>query len=237
MKNILTSVLSLLLTVTLFAQQVFNDPHAEVRDVKGFRGVRVGAGIKLVVSQGNTEAVAISAPTQQERDNIKTVVENGILKIYYDQELLPGRSKIRKNLRAYVSVVNVEFLGVASGASLETDGEITGGVIDLRASSGGMMKATLKAQTLSAIQSSGGLMRVAGTADYIRVESSSGGVFEGYDLTVDKCYARSNSGGIARVTVNNEIEGRASSGGIVSYKGNPKLVSKKANSGGRVSRS
>jgi Protein of unknown function (DUF2807). len=88
-----------------------------------------------------------------------------------------------------VSVVNVEFLGVASGASLETDGEITGGVIDLRASSGGMMKATLKAQTLSAIQSSGGVMRVAGTADYIRVESSSGGVFEGYDLTVNKCYA------------------------------------------------
>ncbi len=54
MKHILTTFFSLVIGVSLLAQQTINDPHAEVRDVKGFHGIKVGTGIQLVLTQGST---------------------------------------------------------------------------------------------------------------------------------------------------------------------------------------
>ena len=56
MKNIFTTFFSLLIGVSLLAQSTFNDPNAEVRDVKGFHGIKVATGIQLVLTQGSTEA-------------------------------------------------------------------------------------------------------------------------------------------------------------------------------------
>jgi hypothetical protein len=237
MKNIITSFFSLLISVSLFAQHTINDPNAEVREVKGYRGVKVATGIQLVLTQGSTEGVAISAPNQEERDRIKTVVENGILKINYDYDFWKlMRGKINKNLKAYVSIVNVDLLCVSSGASMKADGEITGDKIDIKASSGGVMKAKVKATSLMVDQSSGGLVNLAGTADNIDIDASSGAVFDGYDLSVNTCNAETSSGAAANVTVNKEISGKASSGGRVSYKGSAQLKSKRTSSGGDVGR-
>jgi len=86
MKKVLSLVTGLFFAVVLFAQQTINDQNATVRDVKGFHGVRVSTGIKLILTQGTTETVAVSADKPEERERIRTVVENGILKIYYDYE-------------------------------------------------------------------------------------------------------------------------------------------------------
>ena len=78
---------ALLLTAFSMAQRKINDPNAEVRNVKGFHAVKVSTGIQLILTQGNTEAVAVSATTDEHRDKIKTVVEDdGVLKIYYDSD-------------------------------------------------------------------------------------------------------------------------------------------------------
>jgi hypothetical protein len=237
MKNILTTIFSLLVGVSLFAQSTFNDANAEVRDVKGFKGVKVSTGIKLVLTQGTTEAVAISAPNQEEKDRIKTVVENGVLKIYYDYDVWKlMRGKINKNLKAYVSIVNVQKMGVSSGASLKTDGEITGDKIDIDASSGGMMQAKVKATSLTVDGSSGAVVTMSGTADNIDIDGSSGAVFQGYDLVVNTCNAGTSSGAVAQITANKEMTGKASSGGHVSFKGSANLVARRTSSGGHVGR-
>ena len=237
MKNILTTIFGLLIGVSLLAQSTYNDANAEVRDVKGFHGVKVSTGIQLVLTQGSTEAVAISAPNQEEKNRIKTVVENGILKIYYDYDvwkLMKGR--VSKNLKAYVSIVNIQTLAVSSGASLKTDNEITGDNINIDASSGGMMNAKLKAKSLNVEHSSGAMITLSGTADNIDIDGSSGAVFHGYDLAVNSCKAETSSGAVAQITANKEMSGRASSGGHVSYKGDANLVNKRTSSGGSVGR-
>jgi hypothetical protein len=235
MKNILTSFLGLLIGVSLMAQQTYNDADAEVREVKGFSGVKVATGIQLVLTQGTTEAVAISAVSKEDRDRIKTTVENGVLKIHYDYDVWKlMKGKINKKLRAYVSIVNVNSLGATSGASLKVDGEITSDNLNVRASSGGMVKGKIKAKTVSANQSSGGMISLSGTADNIDIDGSSGGVFDGYDLVANSCNAETSSGAVAKITVNKEISGRASSGGRVSYKGDGTIRSKRTSSGGSV---
>src|SRR5688572_24294295 len=93
----------------LFAQKTINDANAEKRNVGSFHGVEVATGIKLVLTQGNAEEVAVSASTTEYRDNIITKVENGILKIHYNYELKINRNKEKKELKAYVSYKTLDF--------------------------------------------------------------------------------------------------------------------------------
>lgn len=237
MKNILSTAFSLLISVSLLAQATFNDANAEMRNVKGFRGIKVATGIQLVLTQGSTEAVAVSAPTPEDRNRIKTVVENGVLKIYYDYDawkLLRG--KINKKLRAYVSVVNIDEMAVSSGASLKVDGEIKTDKLGIKASSGGILEGKIVANDVNVDQSSGAVVRLSGSADNMDIEGSSGSVFHGYDVAVNSCNAKTSSGAGVQVTVNKEISAGASSGGSVIYKGDGTLKNKRTSSGGHVGR-
>ncbi len=237
MKNIITTFFSLLIGVSLLAQ-TYNDANAEVRNVKGFRGVKVATGIQLVLTQSNSEAVAVSAPNTEDRDKIKTVVENGILKIFFDQDVWKlMRGKTPKNMKAYVSIVNVDLLCASSGASLKANGEIKSDKLELKASSGGMLQAQVKATSLNADQSSGGVMNLSGSADNINTDGSSGAVLNGYELVVNSCNAETSSGAVARLTVNKEISGKASSGGHISFRGDGTIKSKRTSSGGYVGKS
>ena len=53
--------LALFFPALLMAQKEINDPNAEARNVKGFHAVKVSTGIQLVLTQGTSEAVAVSA--------------------------------------------------------------------------------------------------------------------------------------------------------------------------------
>lgn len=237
MKNIFSLFLGLLITGGVFAQKTINDPNAEVRDVKGFHGIKVSTGIELVLTQGNAEAVAISAPDAEDRERIKTVVENGVLKIYYDYnfwKLLNG--KITKKLKAYVSIIKVDYMAVASGARLKIDGEVNSDKLTIKANSGGMLEGKIKATSVNADQSSGAVVNLAGSAETLDVDGSSGAVFQGYDLAVNSCNAGTSSGAVAQLNVSKEISAEASSGGHVSFRGDATIRSKRTSSGGHVGR-
>lgn len=237
MRNILTTICILLISVSLMSQKTINDPNAEVREVKGFKGIKVATGIQLVLTQGSTEAVAISAASQEDRDRIKTVVENGVLKIHYDYnfwKLMNGR--INKKLKAYVSIVTAESLDASSGATLSIDGEIKSDDLSVDASSGAIIKGKVKANTMNVDQSSGAVIELSGEVNDLEIDGSSGSVFNSYGLLVNSCKAETSSGAVAHVTVNKEISGRASSGGVVSFKGDGAITRKSTSSGGRVAK-
>ena len=88
MKKLLLSFLLVLgASSFLLAQKTINDPIAENRNVSGFHGIEVATGIKLILTEGSSENVAVSAATAEFRDKIVTKVVNGILKIHYDAKL------------------------------------------------------------------------------------------------------------------------------------------------------
>ena len=87
MKKILLSLLLLVGTSSfLLAQKTINDANAEKRNVSGFHGIDVATGIHLILTEGNSEEVAVSAATVEFRNRIVTKVEGGILKIHYDSK-------------------------------------------------------------------------------------------------------------------------------------------------------
>src|SRR5215213_9746231 len=103
MKRFVLPLLLSCIAFTLQAQKVINDANSERRTIASFHGLEVSSGVELILTAGNTEEVAISAATPEFRDRLITKVEDGILKIYYKDEVLKNTKREKRELKAYVS--------------------------------------------------------------------------------------------------------------------------------------
>src|SRR5215467_11066524 len=102
MKKLILFVPLFLCGFILFSQdKVVYDQNAEIRNVSSFHAVEVSNGINLILKQGSTDAVAVSASSTDIIKRIKTEVVNGKLKIYFDHEGWNNWSG-HKNMKAYV---------------------------------------------------------------------------------------------------------------------------------------
>src|SRR3954462_6083745 len=105
MKKILVLLPFLFFIRFLSAQNtVVHDSHAETRTISSFHAIEVSSGIDLILKQGSEEAVAVSASTPEITSRIKTEVENGKLKIYFDNRgWNDDNNNKKKGMKAYVS--------------------------------------------------------------------------------------------------------------------------------------
>jgi hypothetical protein len=235
MKRTFFLLFSGLFCLAVFSQnKIINDPNAEVRNVTGFHAIKVSTGIELILKQGNTEAVAVSAAETAFRDRMKTEVVNGVLKIYYDNNWWHDLGRGNKRLKAYVSFKMLDRIEGASGSQSIIDGSINGNKLDVKLSSGAGLKGDIRTNTLSVSQNSGSVSTISGKVQSLAVETNSGAVFHGYDLLIDKCDADASSGGSIQVTVNKELSAGASSGGGIHYKGDGVITKISTGSGGSV---
>lgn len=236
MKKIFAFLLPCLLVITSYGQdKVINDANAEVRTVSSFHAIKIATGIELTLTQGGTEAVAVSAETREQRDRIKTEVVDGVLKIYIDHNLWKGWPKTNfKRLKAYVSFKNLDKLNGSSGSRTKVNGVLAVNDLNIDLSSGADFVGNIKVNSLIVDQSSGATMDISGSAPSLKVEASSGASFHGYDLVTENCSASASSGGSIQVTVNKSLVAGASSGGGVRYKGNGVITSVSTGSGGSV---
>ena len=87
MKKIFFSFLALVFAAMgVNAQKTIHDPDVVKVDVKNFHAINVSNAFNVYISQGNDEAVAVSASEEKYREKIKTTVEGGVLKIWYEND-------------------------------------------------------------------------------------------------------------------------------------------------------
>jgi len=238
MKKILLAVSTLLIISGCIAQQkVYNDPNAEVRIVKNFHAIRVSGGIHLYLTQGNEEALAVSASDPEYRARIKTEVTDGVLRIYSDRSAWDfWHDMDRMKLRAYVSFKMLDELRASSGSHVEVNGPVKSENLVLHFSSGANFRGSVQVSKLKVEQNSGAESEVSGSAVSCSIGASSGSSFNGFDLQTDICDASTSSGATLRVTVNKELSASASSGGEIHYKGTGLIKEISTGSGGAVTR-
>jgi len=225
-------------SVNVFAQKKIEDANAQVRKVSGFHAIKVSHGIVVYLTQGDEEVVAVSSNDIEYRNRIRTVVENGILKISFDNDDWRFWKNVgNKKLRAYVSAKNIDGIYSSSGSTVRIEGVIKSGDIRLDASSGATINGKIEAQSMDVDQSSGSTMNISGViSGTLKIEGSSGSTFDSYDLTVENCDAETSSGARVKVTVNKELSVDASSGGNIHFKGNGLIRDVRTSSGGSVTR-
>ena len=224
----------LLCGLILFAQEkIVYDPNAEIRNVPSFHAVEVSNGIELILKQGNSEGVAVSASSTDIIRRMKTEVVNGKLKIYVETEGLHFWSG-KKNMKAYVSFKNIDELNANSGADAKTDGNINASDLKISLSSGADFDGNVTASKLWIDQSSGSDMTIKGKVQNLEITTSSGADFNGYDLVSETCKADASSGSDIEITVNKELQAEASSGGDINYKGSAVITNVSNSSGGKI---
>ena len=204
-------------------EKVINDAHAQKREVKGFHAIHISGGIDLYLSQGNEEAVAISASSEEYRNHIRTEVENGVLNIYLDTEGWHWGGWGDKHLRAYVSVKSLDDLHASGGSDIFIQDQLHVANLDISLSGGSDLKGKVTAQRLSLVQSGGSDIYISGTVADLRVHATGGSDFHGYDLVAEEGDVEASGGSDIRVTANKGLTVSASGGSDVYYKGTAQI--------------
>ena len=225
------------LITTSFAQKTINDANAEKRTVSSFHGIEVATGIQLTLTKGTTEEVAVSASEIEFRDKIVTEVVNGILKIHYETKSgAINKKNESKHLRAYVSYKSLDLLHVTTGAEANVDGVLEATTFELKANTGGLVKAEMNIGTLTVDQNTGSKITLTGKVDNLDAKGDTGSKFMGEDLTTNTCMIKMSTGAGIYISVEKELNVKADTGGYIKYKGNAGIREIRTNTGGYVSK-
>lgn len=233
MKRLVLFFLLLSATATGHAQNEFVvDANAVERTLSGnFTGIKVSGGIDLYLSQSTDQAIAVSASEDKYRDNIKTVIENGILKIYFDGD--KAWSTRNKKMKAYVSFKDLEKIEASGACDLYVAGEIAVNALTLDLSGASDFKGKVKVNSLRLDLSGASDVNIEGRATVVNIESSGASDVKGWNLESDICTAKASGASDINITVNKELNAHASGSSDISYKGN--AVMKNVHSSGSSS--
>ena len=233
---LLCSLLSIGATAQTSAQ--ISDPNVKARSLNGsFSAISVSNGIQLYLTAGTEETIAVSSSDAKYEERFKTVVEEGVLKIYYDNKGLDWNVTGKRKLTAYVSFKTLKKITASGGADVIVPVPLNLDDFIMKFTSGTRFSGKIMAKELEVIQNSGSEIEISGTAQKINIEATSGAIFKGYDFAVDYCIAKATSGGAIHISINKELDAKANSGGAIRYKGEALIREVNVTSGGIVKRS
>lgn len=212
-----------------------NDPNAEVRAVKGFHAIKVSHAIDLYLSQSDDEVVAVSASKDEYRNRIKTAVENGVLKIWYDNESKWTRGD--KKLKAYISFRTLDKLNASGACDVYVTGTIKANDLGINMSGASDFKGAIQANSLTVdLSGASDMTLTGGTATNLKLEVSGASDFKGYDFQTDNCSAKASGASDIKVTVNKELSAQASGASGVHYRGNGVIRDIKTNGASSINK-
>ncbi len=215
----------------LHAQNIVHDANAEVRNVGTFHGVDVGGGIALYLSQGKTEAVAVSAEDKDAVPKIKTEVRDGILKIYVDAKMWNGWNWKNNHIKAYVTVDQLNSLQLSGGSTAKISDEISSADLSIECSGGSIVEGKFSGTNLKLELSGGSIATIAGTYTNASLQASGGSIVKGFDADVSFGKIEASGGSIIDLSVSKELSAEANGGSIIHYKGDGEIKQSDASGG------
>lgn len=198
------------------------------RNVDSFDGVKASAGINVYLFQGDEEKVVVEADDNL-LECIKTEVKGSTLHCYIDCNV-----HFSSKMNVYVNYKKLNKLDASSGADIYGETPIKTGTIDIGVSSGADIKVEVDANDIYCDVSSGSDATIKGNGSHFRGRASSGADIKAGDLKVATCEASASSAGNIKITVTESIDANASSGGDITYYGDPQKEIINESSGGDV---
>jgi hypothetical protein len=223
---------AVLITLGATAQKTVHDANAVTRPAKGFHAIEMSDGIDLYLSQGNEEAVAVSASSAEYRDKIKVEVVNGVLKIYYEDRSNNWRVNWgNRKMKAYVSVKTIDQLHASGGADIVIEDELNVPGLSMHISGGSDFKGKINAKQFNLSASGGSDTHISGRADDVKIDASGGSDVHAYEFITGNCTVQSSGGSDVKITANKQIDAHASGGSDIYYKGTASVNSAKSGGG------
>ena len=233
-----TLILFLIAYLSEAQNKQYNDPNAEARALSGsFHSISISNAIDLYLLQGDAEGIAVSAINEEYRSRIKTSVENGVLKIWFDKEGNWWKNTGNKKLKAYVSFKSIEKITASGACDIKVNGAIKANELEIQLSGACDFLGEVNANKLVVdIRGASDVKIMGGRVANLNVQASGASDFSGYDLITDNCVADASGASDIKVTVNTELNARASGASGIYYKGEGKIRGMKSSGASSVSR-
>ena len=221
MKKIQVMLMAMLVSVVLFAQKTINDPNAEPRNLSGFHAIKISNAFDVYISQGNEDAVAISASKAEYREKIITKVENGVLIIRFDDDkkFWKGWNGDKTKLKAYISVKKLDKLDVSGACDVYFEDGISAEELYVNLSGASDLKGKIDAKKLRFVISGASDATISGNAAELSGDASGASDFKGFDMVTNYCTAEASGASSVNITVNKELNAKASGASSVRFKG------------------
>jgi Putative auto-transporter adhesin, head GIN domain len=229
------SFLLMCMAATFFATaQIINDPNAKQRDAKNFHGISVSNAFDVYLTQGNEEAVAVSAADTKDSDRITVEVKDGILIIGLEKGTWKWHGN--KKLKAYISFIKIDNIKVRGACDVYIQGAIKVKELTLDLSGASDLKGKLDIEKLFVDLRGASDITVSGTVGELVVEASGASNFKGENLSSDFCNVKASGASDIKITVNKELSASASGASDVRYKGDGVIRDIKTSGASSISR-
>lgn len=193
-----------------------------------FNAIKTSHGLDVQLTQDSQERLVVEAD-ENLQDLIKTEVKDHTLHIYAKKNIGWAASKKIK-----VSFKDLSEISSSSGSDVMSTNIITSDRLMLNSSSGSDMVLTINTTALSCNSSSGSDLKLEGSTQTLVAEASSGADIEASKLQAESSQVTVSSGADITINTAKELTASASSGGDITYYGNPKIINKSNHPSGSI---
>lgn len=222
MKRINLIIAFLVIAVIADAQKIY-DANATVRTVGDFKAISISNALSVYISQGNENALVVSADDKNDIKNITTEVEDGVLKIKYDEK---RGWRGDKKLKAYISFKELNRVTMKGATDLYVVTPVNLSSLYVDASGASNFKTltgvlnidemVIKCQGASDIQ-------LKGKVGKLVIDASGASDITSYGLVANNCDIKAAGASDIKLTINGELSVNASGASDIRYKGSAKV--------------
>jgi len=206
-----------------------------VRTISTFHALQISNAFEVVLTQGNEEGLAVSANEKDDITKIKTTVENGVLRIWFDDNN-KWWPKNRK-LKAYISVKTLDQIKAGGASDINIEGGLKVPSLKLDMSGASDLEGVLTvAGELSVRLSGASDITISGAAEKMTIDVSGASDVKAYDFTANTCSVDASGASSVRITADKEMSVKLSGASSVSYKGNATIRDIKTSGASSISR-
>src|SRR4030042_4122030 len=200
----------------------------ETRDVKGFTSVGFGIAGNLYIKIGPQFKVELEGE-KGDLDEVITELSGERLQIKHDN----WRFQFREKVTVYVTMPEIDGLGVSGSGKAEILDAVKGEDLDLSVSgSGNLFTSDLSVENLEChISGSGNIKLGGGNAKDTEVSISRSGNFNGEMAKCETMEVHVSGSGNCTCQVTGSLEASVSGSGNVTYTGNPRIDARVSGSG------
>jgi NAD-dependent DNA ligase len=207
--------------------------ETETRHLESFNKIKVATGIEVTIVEGTENEIVIFSDGI-ELEEIKSEIKGGELLVKIKTKL----SLLQTNnidVQARITYVEeLESIIANSGASIESENNVSSSILELRATSGASLDLSVICDDIEAGLSSGAEMDIEGESGRLDLRFNTGSSFRGFDLHTQKARVKGGTGGSAEISVSEYIKTNVNTGASIEYKGNPSKKDINKGTGGEV---
>ena len=191
---------------------------AEERDVSDFHKVHLSGVGNLIITQGETESLAIEAD-----DNIVPIIETDVSGDELNIDFKRGYTFTPSTaIKFHLTVVDLDEISLSGAGNIDCD-DFKTEILQFDVSGAGDLDFDLDAERVEVIVSGAGNIVLSGIVDSQEIEIDGAGKYDGEDLESRECVITVSGAGSATVNVSELLDVEINGVGNVYYTGSPSV--------------